>query len=125
MSEWFTLRWSDGSVLVLDQRELPAQEIYLTLREVEEVAVAIESLAVRGAPAIGCTAALGIALAAVRAEAETAAELAAALEPAFERLARTRPTAVNLFWALGRMREELSAAVAAEGSTAESVRSRL
>ena len=125
MSEWFTLRWSDGSVLVLDQRELPAQEIYLTLREVEEVAVAIESLAVRGAPAIGCTAALGIALAASRAKATGATELAEALEPAFERLARTRPTAVNLFWALGRMREELSAALAAQASTAESVRRHL
>ena len=125
MSDWFTLRWNDDSVLMLDQRELPAQEINLTLRDVEEVAVAIESLAVRGAPAIGCAAALGISLAAVRADATSAAELAAALEPAFDRLARTRPTAVNLFWALGRMREESAAAVSADGSSAESVRRHL
>jgi methylthioribose-1-phosphate isomerase len=125
MSDWFTLKWGGDALLLLDQRELPARELYLTLREVEEVAVAIESLAVRGAPAIGCTAALGIALAALRVEAGSAAELAAALDPAFERLARTRPTAVNLFWALGRMRDELGQAVAAAGSSPQSVRDHL
>ena len=128
MSDWFTLKWGDDALVLLDQRELPTREVYLTLREVEEVAVAIESLAVRGAPAIGCTAAMGISLAARRAEAaeaRSAAELAAALEPAFERLARTRPTAVNLFWALGRMREELEAAVSAADSSPQSVRDAL
>ena len=125
MSDWFTLKWGDDALVLLDQRELPTREVYLTLREVEEVAVAIESLAVRGAPAIGCTAAMGISLAARRAEARSAAELAAALEPAFERLARTRPTAVNLFWALGRMREELEAAVSASDSSPQSVRDAL
>lgn len=125
MSDWFTLQWRDDCLVLLDQRELPAREVYLELRSVEEVAVAIESLAIRGAPAIGCAAAMGIRLAALGAQAESAALLALALEPAFERLARTRPTAVNLFWALGRMRGELADAVAAEGSTAESVRSRL
>lgn len=125
MSDWFTLKWGDDALVLLDQRELPTREVYLTLREVEEVAVAIESLAVRGAPAIGCTAAMGISLAARRAEATSAEELAAALEPAFERLARTRPTAVNLFWALGRMREELEAAVSAADSSPQSVRDAL
>ena len=60
-SAWFTVRWSEEGVLLLDQRELPGQEIYLTLTSVEEVARAIESLVVRGAPAIGCTAAMGVA----------------------------------------------------------------
>ena len=76
MSDWFTLRWSDDALLLLDQRELPSQEIYLTLRDVEQVAEAIESLAVRGAPAIGCTAAMGISLAALVADATSAGELA-------------------------------------------------
>ena len=63
-SDWFTLRWSDAGVELLDQRLLPEREEYLCLRTVEEVARAIEDLAVRGAPAIGCAAGLGVALAA-------------------------------------------------------------
>src|SRR4029453_14119490 len=59
--EWFTLRWRDGAVEMLDQRKLPRQELYVTLRSVEEVAQAIETMVVRGAPAIGCAAALGVA----------------------------------------------------------------
>lgn len=103
--EWFTLRWDGDAVLLLDQRRLPAEESYLRLRKVEEVAEAIETLAVRGAPAIGCAAAMGIALAAAEIRTTDVASLPGALEPSFERLARTRPTAVNLFWALDRMRE--------------------
>jgi methylthioribose-1-phosphate isomerase len=110
---WFTLRWSDDAVVMLDQRLLPTQEVYLSLRNVEEVARAIEDLAVRGAPAIGCAAALGLARAAVDSTASDPAGLLRDLDAAAERLARTRPTAVNLFWALGRMRE-LAARVAAE-----------
>ena len=90
-SGWFTLRWDDDAVRLLDQRRLPGEEVYLALRDVEEIARAIEELAVRGAPAIGCAAALGVARAAVTAEARDARTLAAALEPAFTRLARTRP----------------------------------
>jgi methylthioribose-1-phosphate isomerase len=125
VSDWYTLRWSDQGVHLLDQRRLPTEETYLTLRTVEEVAQAIETLAVRGAPAIGCTAALGIALAAVTSDARDLAALRIALERASVRLARTRPTAVNLFWALGRMREALDAAAAAAGATVASVRARL
>jgi len=97
---WFTLRWSDEGVVMLDQRLLPTQEVYLTLGSVEEIAQAIEDLVVRGAPAIGCAAAMGIARAAVVSEAREVAALVADLEAASQRLARTRPTAVNLFWAL-------------------------
>jgi methylthioribose-1-phosphate isomerase len=102
---WFTLRFRDNAVLMLDQRELPEKEVYLTLRSLEEVAIAIEDLAIRGAPAIGCAAAMGIALAGVTSEATGVEALIADLTGASERLARTRPTAVNLFWALGKMSE--------------------
>jgi methylthioribose-1-phosphate isomerase len=81
-------------VVLLDQRKLPAEEEYLQLDTVEAVARAIEQLAVRGAPAIGIAAAYGVAMAAA-----TGADVAAAIE----RLGRTRPTAVNLAWALARM----------------------
>jgi methylthioribose-1-phosphate isomerase len=92
---------------------------------VEEVARAIEDLVVRGAPAIGCTAALGLARAAVVCDAADLDELERELDAASERLARTRPTAVNLFWALGRMREVARRAVAAPGATLAAVRDAL
>ncbi|HEX8119725.1 MAG TPA: S-methyl-5-thioribose-1-phosphate isomerase [Solirubrobacteraceae bacterium] len=88
------LRHEDGALLVLDQRALPGEERWLRCTQVEEVADAIETLAVRGAPAIGVAAAYGAALAAD-----------GDYDAAIERLWRTRPTAVNLHWALGRMRE--------------------
>jgi methylthioribose-1-phosphate isomerase len=84
----------DAEVVLLDQRRLPAAEEYLRLTRVEEVATAIETLAVRGAPAIGVAAAYGVVLAAARRE---------DLVEATARLRRTRPTAVNLAWALERM----------------------
>jgi methylthioribose-1-phosphate isomerase len=104
---WFTLRWTPAGVEMLDQRALPAEERYLTLTTVEEVAGAIEQMVIRGAPAIACAAALGVALVASRSAATRVSELAAEVEAALERLARTRPTAVNLFWALDRMRDRL------------------
>jgi methylthioribose-1-phosphate isomerase len=106
---WKTLEWTEQGVVLLDQRLLPGQEVYLTLTTVEEVAVAIENLSVRGAPAIACAAALGCALGAAQSSAETAEGLSADVELALERLARTRPTAVNLFWAIDRMRSRLRA----------------
>jgi len=116
--DWFTLRWSDDGVVVLDQRRLPVEEVYLTLRDLESVARAIEDLAVRGAPAIACAAALGVALAARRSQASDVPALVRDVERACERLAATRPTAVNLFWALGRMRERLRAATSAGSADA-------
>jgi methylthioribose-1-phosphate isomerase len=94
---------------MLDQRLLPEREVYLACRTAEEVAQAIESLAVRGAPAIGCAAAFGVACAARVSTARDAAALVADVEAAIRRLAATRPTAVNLFWALERMRARLAA----------------
>ena len=106
---WFTLRWTPAGVEMLDQRALPGEERYLTLKTLEEVAGAIEQMVIRGAPAIACAAALGVALVASRSRATRIADLVAELEAALERLARTRPTAVNLFWALDRMRDRMRA----------------
>ena len=125
MSNWFTLRWSEDGVVLLDQRRLPLEEVYLTLGSVEEVAKAIESLAVRGAPAIGCAAALGVARAACVSGARDLVALRADLDAAVARLSRTRPTAVNLFWALGRMGELADTALAEPDASVESVRDRL
>ncbi len=122
---WFTLRWSAGGVELLDQRRLPAEEHYLVLSSVEEVAQAIESLAVRGAPAIGCAAALGVARGAVTSAATDLAGLRSDLESAIARLARTRPTAVNLFWALERMRREIDVSASEPGASPASVRDHL
>ena len=101
---------ADGRVLhLLDQRALPGREVWLELREVEAVAHAIESLAVRGAPAIGCAAALGLA-AASWGFSDDPGLLRETAARAMERLATTRPTAVNLFHALGHMRDALAQA---------------
>ncbi len=108
MSDWFTVGWEDDAVALIDQRVLPEREVYLHLRDVEAVAHAIEGLAVRGAPAIGCTAALGLALAARTSTAKTPEELVADVGGAADRLLRTRPTAVNLAWAVGRMQAWLA-----------------
>ena len=89
------LRFDDDALLLLDQRALPQEERWLRCTTDEEVADAIETLAVRGAPAIGVAAAYGAVLGA----------RAGAFEAALDRLGRTRPTAVNLAWALARMRE--------------------
>jgi methylthioribose-1-phosphate isomerase len=120
--DWFTLRWSEPGVLMLDQRLLPEREDYLLCTTVEQVAEAIETLAVRGAPAIGCAAAFGVALGARTSAARSAEALAAQVENAIRRLAATRPTAVNLFWALERMRACLAAA---GGSGPEAIRGAL
>jgi methylthioribose-1-phosphate isomerase len=115
-SDWFTVRLEGDRVRLLDQRRLPEAERYLELESVEAVAEAIESMAVRGAPVIGCTAALGVALAALRSRATDLPALGRELEAARARLAATRPTAVNLFWALGRMAAAEARAAAEPGA---------
>ena len=99
-----TLRWRDGRLEMIDQRVLPAQFEYLAYRSADETAEGIRSMVVRGAPAIGCAAAYGVALEALRLRNTSVAEFSAGMEKAFEVLAASRPTAVNLFWALKRMR---------------------
>lgn len=103
-----TLRWRDEALELLDQRLLPAQCRYLALHSAQEVAEAIRSMVVRGAPAIGCAAAYGVALEARRLQRHAGSEFDTRMERAFEILAESRPTAVNLFWALDRMRARLS-----------------
>jgi methylthioribose-1-phosphate isomerase len=98
-----TVAWEDGAVVMIDQRRLPGEQVFLRCRQPGEVADAIRSMAIRGAPAIGVAAALGLALAARGSQAEGAA-LAAEFERTCAELAGTRPTAVNLFWAIDRMR---------------------
>ena len=99
-----TLKWHDDVLVLLDQTRLPDEVEYLTCCEVETVARAIETLQVRGAPAIGVAAAYGVAMGARQAVESSPAEFQRQVSADIDRLARTRPTAVNLFWALDRMR---------------------
>jgi len=103
-----TLRWRDGRLELIDQRVLPARFEYLSCASAAEVAEAIRAMVVRGAPAIGCAAAFGVALEAKRQQHRERAEFEAAMETAFKMLAASRPTAVNLSWALERMRAALA-----------------
>ena len=90
---------------MIDQRLLPAEELYPVFKTYEEVAVAIEEMVIRGAPAIGVAAAMGIALGTKNSPAATLEELERDFNRASDRIATTRPTAVNLFWAIKRMAE--------------------
>lgn len=99
-----TLRWRDGRLEMIDQRVLPAEFRYLEFDSAAAVADGIRSMVVRGAPAIGCAAAYGIALEARRLQHQVPDEFSSGLESGFTALAASRPTAVNLFWALARMR---------------------
>ena len=101
------VRWEHDRLVLLDQRLLPGQELERVYGRWEDVADAIRTLAVRGAPAIGVAAAFGVVLAARASTATTFSALAADLDVALKGLAGTRPTAVNLFWALDRMRRTL------------------
>src|SRR5262249_50615119 len=99
--------YADGVLRLLDQRRLPAEETYIDCRDADAVATAIRDLAVRGAPAIGIAAAWGVVLEARRLAAQGSDVSASALEAALQRLNAARPTAVNLAWALHRMRHVL------------------
>jgi methylthioribose-1-phosphate isomerase len=111
-----TVKWEGDAVVMIDQRLLPGEEVYLTCRDHGEVARAIKDMAIRGAPAIGVAAAMGIALG-VRRLPE--AELEAGFERVAAELSATRPTAVNLFWAVERMRRRFRELL---GSGPEAVR---
>lgn len=98
--------WRDGALHLLDQRALPFAHTWLSYHSVADVAEAIRSMVVRGAPAIGITAAYAVVLA-LRTRLQAGGDWRAALQADFDLLAASRPTAVNLFWALNRMRERL------------------
>jgi methylthioribose-1-phosphate isomerase len=104
-----TLRWRNGAFEMLDQRALPDRCVYLVFDSAEAVAQAIRNMVVRGAPAIGCAAAYGIALEARRLATRSRAEFDSGMRTAFNVLAQSRPTAVNLFWALEQMRARIEA----------------
>jgi methylthioribose-1-phosphate isomerase len=99
-----TIEWTDQGVRMIDQTRLPGEEIYRTYTDYREVAEAIRSMVIRGAPAIGVAAAMGIAVGVKNSGAKNLSELRAEFEVIAETLAKTRPTAVNLFWAINRMR---------------------
>jgi len=100
-----TIAWTENGVLILDQRRLPLEEVYITCRDHVEVAEAIRSMAVRGAPAIAVAAAMGIALGVRNAEGNGIQDLDASFGRICENMAATRPTAVNLFRAIARMQQ--------------------
>jgi len=104
-----TLRWKNGCLEMIDQRILPASFEYIAYDSAESVAEGIRAMVVRGAPAIGCAAAYGIALEAIKLRETRSDEFNRGMDKAFDILAESRPTAVNLFWALKRMREKISA----------------
>ncbi|MEO7673155.1 MAG: s-methyl-5-thioribose-1-phosphate isomerase, partial [Pyrinomonadaceae bacterium] len=113
------VKWSDEGVLMLDQRLLPTEETWLTLRTYNDVAAGIKDMVVRGAPAIGVSAAYGVALGAKLFVGTNVTDLEDELEYVSEVLARTRPTAVNLFWALDRMKRTFQKAKAEGKSVSE------
>ena len=101
-----TLEWTDSGVVFIDQTRLPTEEIYLTCTTYQQVADAIRDMIVRGAPAIGVAAAMGIAIGVKNSKANNAADLRKELDQICETIRQTRPTAVNLFWAIRRMEEK-------------------
>jgi methylthioribose-1-phosphate isomerase len=103
-----TVEWKDGAVRLLDQSRLPESVEFLECRDYQAVAGAIKALRVRGAPAIGVAAAMGVALGAQAVAATDYDEFAKAVSAICDQLAATRPTAVNLFWAIARMKRKLA-----------------
>ncbi len=119
-----TVEWTNDGVRMIDQRVLPTEVTYLTLRSYEEVADAIKTMVVRGAPAIGVSAAFGLALGAKQAVGTDATDLEQDFDYMCQVMSETRPTAVNLFWAIERMRDAFRRA-RAETSSVETIKQRL
>jgi len=98
-----TIEWKDGVVVTIDQTKLPGELVFLKMRECHEMASAIENMKIRGAPLIGVAAAYGLALTAYHSKAEKREDLVKEILQSAEMLRKTRPTAVNLFWAINRI----------------------
>src|ERR1700693_2027609 len=98
------IEWTSKGVVMIDQRRLPAEEIHHTYTDYRQVAAAICDMVIRGAPAIGVAAAMGAALGVQKSSAQSVAELRAEFGEICDVLAKTRPTAVDLFWAIERMK---------------------
>ena len=120
-----TVEWTSEGVRMLDQRILPNEEKYLMLRSYEEVADAIKKMVVRGAPAIGVSAAMGLALGASQSVGTSVADLEFDFDFMCKVMAATRPTAVNLFWAIERMRDVIVKAKSEKVRDVEEIKQRL
>ncbi len=107
------IEWTEEGVVMLDQRRLPAEVVYHTYTDYRDVARAIKEMVIRGAPAIGVAAAMGLALGVARSKARTLEDLEAEFPAMCDTLARTRPTAVDLFWAIERMKRRFADAAGA------------
>src|SRR5256714_2950502 len=105
-----TLEWTASGVRFIDQTKLPNEEVYVTCTTHEQVADVIRNMVVRGAPAIGVSAAMGIALGVKNSHAESAGDLKRDFDAICDVIGKTRPTAVNLFWAIRRMQEKFETA---------------
>jgi methylthioribose-1-phosphate isomerase len=114
-----TIDWQDDAIVMIDQRKLPASEVWVRCHTAKDVAKAITTMVIRGAPAIGVAAAMGIALGMRRSAATGTKAFATEFQKICNMMAATRPTAVNLFWAIERMRRTFSAAALAGASVAE------
>jgi methylthioribose-1-phosphate isomerase len=101
-----TLEWTDSGVRFIDQTKLPTEETYVTCKTHQQVADAIRTMVVRGAPAIGVAAAMGIALGVKNSKAESVGELKREFDEICNAMGKTRPTAVNLFWAIRRLQDK-------------------
>src|SRR4029450_11778469 len=103
-----TIEWKDDAVVMIDQRKLPASEVYVSCKTAQEVAKAIKTMVIRGAPAIGVAAAMGIALGMQRSKATGTKQFATEFQKLCDLMAATRPTAGNLFWAMERMKRRFA-----------------
>ena len=119
-----TIEWKDDCVVMIDQRKLPGAEVYVKCRTAPQVARAIKTMVIRGAPAIGVAAAMGLALGVRQSKTTGTQKLAAEFYKLCEMMAATRPTAVNLFWAIDRMKRVFGEA-ATSGASVEQIQGQL
>ena len=119
-----TIEWQPDAVVMVDQRKLPGQEVYVQCKTPVEVARAIKTMVIRGAPAIGVAAAMGIALGMRKSKASGTKQFAVELNKIGDLMAATRPTAVNLFWAINRMKRSFGVGVQA-GESVDELKARL
>ena len=119
-----TIAWHEDDIVMVDQRKLPATEVYVTCGNINDVAKAIKTMVIRGAPAIGVCAAMGLALGASRTTATGTKQFPTEFQKNCDVLAATRPTAVNLFWAIERMKHTFSDGALA-GESVDQLKARL
>jgi len=119
-----TIEWKGDSVVMIDQRKLPSVEVYVTCKTAPAVARAIKTMVIRGAPAIGVAAAMGLALGMRKSKATGTKQFATEFQKTCDLMATTRPTAVNLFWAIDRMKRTFAEAAQA-GCAVDEIRQRL